>query len=57
MNLTSFHPSNGIEASLTNPCHLCHSDHWCFHLSNNAIVCGRTDYAPIGWVKTGEAKD
>jgi len=51
------HTSNGIEASRAHPCPLCGSDHWCFHLSEDALICGKTDYAPIGWVKTGEAKD
>lgn len=57
MNLTTLHPSNGIEASRANPCHVCGSDHWCFNLSEDAAICGKTDYAPSDWVKTGEAKD
>jgi len=48
---------DGIEASRANPCLLCDSDHWCFHLSKDAVICGNTDHAPKGWVKTGEAKD
>lgn len=57
MNLTSLPLGNGIEASRANPCPLCDSDHWCFHLSKESVICGKTDYPPIGWVKTGEAKD
>ncbi|WP_009630211.1 phage/plasmid primase, P4 family [Synechocystis sp. PCC 7509] len=57
MNLTNLHTNNSIEANRANPCPLCDSDHWCFHLSEDAVICGKTDYAPIGWVKTGEAKD
>ncbi|MBA2749932.1 MAG: hypothetical protein H0U45_14695, partial [Tatlockia sp.] len=57
MNLTTLHTSNGIEASATNPCPLCDGDDWCFHLSSDAVICGKTDYAPSGWVRTGEAKD
>ena len=47
----------GVEASRSNPCPLCNSDHWCLHLSEDAVICSKTDYAPVGWVKTGEAKD
>lgn len=57
MNLTSLHTSNGIEASRANPCHMCGSDHWCFHISENAVICRKTDYPPVGWVKTGQAND
>jgi phage/plasmid-associated DNA primase len=49
--------SNGIEASATNPCPLCDSDHWCFHINSDAVLCGKSDRAPSGWVRTGEAKD
>jgi putative DNA primase/helicase len=48
---------NGIEASRDNPCLLCGSDDWCFHLSKNATICGKTDYAPSGWLKISKAKD
>lgn len=57
MNLTTLHTSNGVEASVTNPCPLCDGDNWCFHLNSNAVICGKSDRAPIGWLKTGEAKD
>jgi len=58
MVATHTHQINtGVEASRVNPCPLCNSDHWCFHLSEDAVVCGKTDYAFSGWVKTGEAKD
>ena len=58
MNSITFTTSNnGVEASRANPCHVCGSDHWCFNLSEDAAICGKTDYPPISWVKTGEAKD
>ena len=58
MNSTTFTTSNnGVEASSANPCPLCHSDDWCLHLSDDAVICGKTNYAPIGWLKTAAAKD
>uniref|UniRef100_UPI0035939D4E hypothetical protein n=1 Tax=Nostoc sp. TaxID=1180 RepID=UPI0035939D4E len=57
MNLISLCTSSGIEASRANPCPLCDSDHWCLRLSEDAVICSKTDYTPIGWVKTGKAKD
>ena len=50
-------PRDGIEASHANPCPFCDSERWCFHLSEDAVICGNTDHAFKGWVKTGEAKD
>jgi len=48
---------NGIEASAANPCPLCDSDRWCFHLGEDAATCGKIDSPPRGWIKTGIAKD
>jgi len=57
MITTSYQTESGIEASRANPCPLCDSEHWCFHLSEDAVVCGKTDRAPTGWERTGTAKD
>lgn len=46
----------GEEASRFNPCPLCDSDHWCFHVNEDTIMCSKTDEAPEGWVKTGQGK-
>jgi len=56
-SFTAKSAQSGTESSSANRCPLCDSDHWCFHLDQNAVICGNTDHAPAGWVKTGEAKD
>ena len=49
---------NGVEASSGNQCPCCDSSKWCFILDDgNAAICGKTDSAPNGWVKVGQAKD
>ena len=53
----TFSAKNGIEASGSNPCPLCNSDRWCFHLSEDAAICGKTDSPSSGWFKVGTAKD
>jgi putative DNA primase/helicase len=49
---------NGVEASSGNQCPCCGGSRWCFILDDgNAAICGKTDSAPNGWVKVGQAKD
>lgn len=57
MVATHSYQTGGKEASCANPCLVCGSDKWCFHMNEDAVVCGNTDHAPDGWIKTGEAKD
>lgn len=57
MYATHSYQPKGTEASRANPCPLCNSEKWCFHLNEDAVVCGKTDHAPLDWVKTGEATD
>ena len=48
----------GIQASNDNRCPCCDSPSWCFILDDgNAVICGRTDVAPLSWERTGTAKD
>lgn len=49
--------SKGVEVSNDNPCPLCGKTDWCFHISDLAIVCGRTESPPNDYERRGTAKD
>lgn len=47
----------GVEASRDNPCPFCGGEDWCFHLGDDAGICGRVDTPPQGYFKSATAKD
>lgn len=53
------HTHQAVNGSHSNPCPLCFKEDWCFLIGEDieAVVCGRTDVAPEGWVRVSEAKD
>jgi hypothetical protein len=49
--------NKGTVASNDNPCPGCGKNGWCFHVSDSAFVCGRTDQPPDGYERRGAASD
>ncbi len=47
----------GQSVSRAMPCPGCGKTDWCFHLSEDAFICGRIHEPPDGYRKTGESKD
>jgi len=50
--------TSGRAVSKKELCPLCEKPDWCFLLNEgNAVICGRTDIAPSGWIWRASAKD
>ncbi|MDG2990553.1 hypothetical protein L3556_06335 [Candidatus Synechococcus calcipolaris G9] len=47
----------GTQVSKALPCPGCGKTDWCYHLSEDAFICGRITHPPEGYKKTGVAKD